>query len=123
MSEVLAVHRDEECCDLHTVGRVSGRPHVVEIWFGVIGPTVYLISGNGPTADWYRNGIDAGSVEVRFGNGDVVRGRTRTVTDPDERRTVGELMGSKYPRDGDPSIGLTFEAWCFDVPVLAIDII
>ena len=42
------------------------------------------------------------------------------MTDADERRRVGDLMGAKYPWDGDPSIGLTFDAWCYEVPVLAI---
>ena len=30
-------------------------------------------------------------------------------------------MGQKYPWDGDASIGLTRQAWCYEVPVLAID--
>ena len=34
-----------------------GKPHEIEIWFGVIDDTMYLISGNGPTADWYRNAL------------------------------------------------------------------
>ncbi|MGZ6987136.1 MAG: hypothetical protein ACXVKP_19735, partial [Ilumatobacteraceae bacterium] len=42
------------------------------------------------------------------------------VTDPDERRRVGDVMGQKYQWDGDPSIGLTRQAWCYEVPVLAI---
>jgi deazaflavin-dependent oxidoreductase (nitroreductase family) len=119
--EVLAAHADDECCDLLTVGRVSGRPHEVEIWFGVIDRTVFIVSGNGPSADWYRNALAAGTASVRFG-ADRVVGSCRTVSDADERRRVGDLMGAKYPWDGDPSIGLTFEAWCYDVPVLAIEV-
>jgi len=48
-------------------------------------------------------------------------GTARALEDAAERRRVGELMAAKYPWDGDPSIGLTFDAWCFDVPVLAIE--
>jgi hypothetical protein len=59
-------------------------------------------------------------VTIRVG-GESVAGVAREVSDPVERRQVGELMGAKYPWDGDPSIGLTFDAWCFEVPVLAID--
>ena len=116
----LTVHTDTECCYLSTTGRRSGRVHEVEIWFGVVGDTLYLISGNGPSADWYRNAIASPSVTVRI-DGDIRDGVARQVQDPSERRGVGELMGAKYPWDGDPSIGLTFEAWCFDVPLLAID--
>lgn len=116
----LAAHADVECCDVTTIGRRSGRPHEVEIWFGVIGDTMYLISGNGPGADWYRNALAHPDVTVRLA-GEVRRGVAHDVADPAERRAVGELMGAKYPWNGDASIGLTFEAWCFDVPALAID--
>jgi deazaflavin-dependent oxidoreductase (nitroreductase family) len=115
----LTAHADTECCYLSTTGRHSGRVHEVEIWFGVVDDTLYLISGNGPDADWYRNAIASPSVTVRI-DGDVRVGVARPVQDPSERHRIGELMGAKYPWDGDPSIGLTFEAWCFDVPLLAV---
>jgi deazaflavin-dependent oxidoreductase (nitroreductase family) len=114
-----AAHRDLECCDVSTVGRRSGRMHRIEIWFGVIDDTLYLISGNGPGADWYLNAIAEPKVVVHFPGQDA-QAVARPVTDPAERRRVGEVMGAKYAWDGDPSIGLTREAWCFEVPVLAI---
>jgi deazaflavin-dependent oxidoreductase (nitroreductase family) len=110
---------DVECCDVTTIGRRSGTPHEIEIWFGVIDDVMYLISGNGPTADWYRNALANPQVSVRCG-GDARWGIARPVSDADERRIVGDLMGSKYLWDGDPSIGLTRHAWCYEVPVLAI---
>jgi len=116
----LAPHHDTECCYLTTVGRRTGKAHEIEIWFGVVGDTAYLISGNGPGADWFRNALANPQVRVRIG-GDVRIGSARVVTDADERRTVGALMGAKYPWDGDPSIGLTFEAWCYNVPLLAVE--
>ena len=118
MIDFLAV-ADRECCDLTTTGRRSSRPHRIEIWFGVLGDTLYLISGNGPGADWYRNALTQPNVLLHVDGVDIP-GVARAVTDPVERRAVGELMGAKYPWDGDPSIGLTFEAWCFEVPALAV---
>ncbi len=115
----LEQHADEENCYVTTTGRRSGNPHEVEIWFGVIDGTLYLISGNGPKADWYRNALANPAVSVRIDR-DTHGGVARDVTDADERRRVGELMGLKYPWDGDASIGLTFEAWCYTVPALAI---
>ncbi|MEP7045787.1 MAG: nitroreductase/quinone reductase family protein [Ilumatobacteraceae bacterium] len=120
MTSWLASHADDDCCDLTTIGRRSGNGHEIEIWFGVIDDTMYLISGNGPTADWYRNALADAQVSVRLA-GKVRVGVARDVTDPDERRRVGDLMGAKYPWEGDSSIGLTRQAWCYDVPVLAID--
>lgn len=42
-------------CRLVTVGRLTGTPHDIEMWFGVSGSAIYFISGNEPGADWYRN--------------------------------------------------------------------
>ena len=116
----LTQHAGSECCDVTTIGRRSGKAHEIEIWFGVIDATMYLISGNGPTADWYRNALANPRVSVRLA-GETHAGAARDVTDADERRRAGDLMGEKYPWDGDPSIGLTRHAWCYDVPLLAID--
>ena len=111
---------DVECCDVTTTGRRSGQGHEIEIWFGVVHDTMYLISGNGPTADWFRNLRADPAVTVRIDD-ERRRGVARVVDDPDERRRVGDVMGAKYVWDGDASIGLTYAAWCYDVPAVAIE--
>ena len=116
----LEQHADVECCDIVTIGRVSGDPHELEIWFGVMDGLMYLISGNGTGADWYRNLLANPDVVVKLAGEEHV-GHARTVDDPDERRACGRLMGSKYEWDGDPSIGLSYDAWCHDVPAVAIE--
>ncbi len=116
----LAPYTDVENCYVTTFGRRSGNPHEIEIWFGVDGDALYLISGNGPGADWFRNAQVTPVVSVRI-EGETWRGTARVVIDADERRRMGERMGAKYPWDGDASIGLTFDMWCFDVPMLAVD--
>lgn len=118
--EWLRAHADEECCDVVTEGRVSGRSHEIEIWFGVMDGAMYLISGNGAGADWYRNLLANPRVEVRLAGAAHV-GTARPVVDPEERRRCGDLMGEKYVWGGDPAIGLTYDAWCYDVPAIAID--
>jgi deazaflavin-dependent oxidoreductase (nitroreductase family) len=114
-----AEHADVECCYVTTRGRGTGRPHEIEIWFALEGPNLYLISGNGPTADWYRNLLADPDVTVRLGERTYLA-RARPVSDATERRRVGDVMGAKYVWGGDPSIGLTYEAWCYDVPAAAI---
>ena len=116
---LLAAHADDECIDVTTIGRTSGRAHRIEIWFGVMDDVVYLISGNGPGADWYRNALAAGSATIHVAGSDVPVAAA-DVTDADERRRVGDLMGAKYSWDGDPSIGLTRHAWCYEVPLLRL---
>ncbi|MFM2070879.1 MAG: hypothetical protein RLZZ623_1142 [Actinomycetota bacterium] len=115
----LTPHIDTECCYFTTTGRRSGNAHEIEIWFGVVDDALYLISGNGPGADWYRNAVADPVVAVRIDE-DRRRGVSREVLDDEERRVVGDLMAAKYAWDGDPSIGLTRTAWCYEVPVLAV---
>lgn len=38
-----------------TIGRVSGEPHRIEIWFAVESGRVYLLSGGRDRSDWVRN--------------------------------------------------------------------
>jgi deazaflavin-dependent oxidoreductase (nitroreductase family) len=121
IKEWLTERAATECCYLTTTGRRSGRPHEIEIWFGVVESTLYLISGNGESADWYRNIVADPAVTVRIDD-ETRMGQASVVTDPEERRRVGDVMGAKYVWDGDPDIGLTYPAWCYDVPAVAVEL-
>src|SRR3979490_810582 len=46
---------EEPYCYLTTTGRVSGEPREIEIWFGLVGATLYLLSGGGDRSNWGRN--------------------------------------------------------------------
>jgi len=116
----LDAHRDDPVCDVTSIGRRTGAPHEIEIWFGLLDDAMVLICGNGPSADWYRNMAADRHVQVRLA-GVVHEGSARVVTDPDERRRVGDVMAAKYVWGGDASIGLTYEAWCYEVPAVVID--
>jgi len=63
---------DEDFAYLTTVGRRTGKPHTIEIWFGLHDGRVYLLSGGGRRADWVRNLTKTPRVRVRIG--------TRTAT-------------------------------------------
>ncbi|NBW91187.1 MAG: nitroreductase family deazaflavin-dependent oxidoreductase [Actinobacteria bacterium] len=107
-----------ECCDIVTIGRVSGKPRSTELWFGVVDNTLILISGTSHS-DWRENALANSRVEVRINN--VVKtGTARLVTDANERRAYGDVMAAKYDWEGDPSIGLTRQMWCYEAPVIAV---
>lgn len=110
---------DQAVCRLVTVGRVSGAVHDIEMWFGVVGEAFVFISGNGGSADWYRNALAAGRATVRVG-GTTFTGSARTAS-PAERQAVGEVMAAKYGGwGGDPSIGLAESDWTWRVPALIV---
>ena len=40
---------------LTTIGRKTGRPHRIEIWFAAHDGRLYMLSGGRDGADWVRN--------------------------------------------------------------------
>ncbi len=85
----------EAFCYLTTTGRVSGRPHTIEIWFALDGRTLYMLSGGGRRSDWVLNLTLAPDVSVRIG-GRTFKGRARIVTDPSEEERARNLVHDKY---------------------------
>jgi len=82
-------------CYLTTRGRLTGRPHTIEIWFGLLDGVLYLLSGGGDRSDWVRNLRAAGEVRVRLGEL-TLPGTARLVSDPDEDTTARRLLAAKY---------------------------
>jgi deazaflavin-dependent oxidoreductase (nitroreductase family) len=87
---------DLDFCYLTTRGRVTGRPHEIEIWFALDDRTLYLLSGGGHRSDWVRNLRVDPSVTVRIGA--VSRpARARVLTlGTDEDRRARQLVFAKY---------------------------
>jgi len=85
----------EAYCYLTTRGRVTGRPHEIEIWFALVDSTLYLLSGGGPRSDWVRNLIADPAVSVRIA-GTTHDAHARLVTDAAESELARRLLFEKY---------------------------
>ena len=91
---------DEDYCYLTTIGRVSGEPREIEIWFGLDRRTLYLLSGGRDRSNWVKNLIREPRVRVRIADR-TWDGRARVVSDPDEDASARDLLVGKYaPRYG-----------------------
>jgi deazaflavin-dependent oxidoreductase (nitroreductase family) len=86
----------ESYCYLTTTGRKTGRPHTIEIWFGVRGGLIYLLSGGGERSDWIRNLLVEPHVRIRAGGSPDRSARARVVGDPVEDAAARRLLASKY---------------------------
>ncbi len=86
---------DEPFCYITTSGRVTRRPHEIEIWFGMSDSTIYMLSGGGEGSDWVRNIAKTAEVAVRIG-GRKFRGAGRIVRDPTEDALARRLLLEKY---------------------------
>ena len=91
---------EENFCYLRTTGRVSGRPHEIEIWFSLIPEThtLYMLSGGGDRSDWVRNLRRNPEVTVRIAEGRFA-GLARETRDADEDELARRLLVEKYERN------------------------
>ena len=91
-SNILA---NEDYCYLTTTGRVTGKPHEIEIWFGMIGDTIYLLSGGGEKSDWVKNMRVQSQVKVRIAKRQFT-GQARFDLDAEEESQARRMLAAKY---------------------------
>ena len=93
----------EDFCYLTTTGRVTGRPHQIEIWFGVQQSSIYLMAGD-PGSDWVKNLLKDPKVTVRIAKHHFT-GIARLVRDEQEEMMARNLLADKYKeREADGSL-------------------
>jgi deazaflavin-dependent oxidoreductase (nitroreductase family) len=107
-------------CLLETIGRVSGQPRIIEIWFAADPPRnrIYLLSGGRDQAHWVRNLRANPSVRVRIG-GDWLPGTARVLDAGHEDQLTRRLLAAKYQgwREGGP-----LSTWARESLPVAIDL-
>ena len=86
---------DEEYCYLTTTGRVTGKPHQIEIWFGLNDNTLYLLSGGVDKSDWVKNLLKNPAVTVRIKN-HIFDAAARLVKDEAEQMLARIMLADKY---------------------------
>jgi deazaflavin-dependent oxidoreductase (nitroreductase family) len=111
---------------LTTTGRRSGEPRTIEIWFGELDGTLYLLSGGGDRSDWVRNLRQDPRVHVRLGGprerrvdiDGTVDATAREVADAGEAEAARRLMAARYRgwREGQP-----LDDWAANSLLIAID--
>jgi deazaflavin-dependent oxidoreductase (nitroreductase family) len=116
-SMLLSQLSNEEYCYLTTRGRVSGRPHEIEIWFAVHDSTLYLLSGS-KRSDWVRNLLNDPAVTVRIAK-HTFSGSARVVKDQDEEHRARYLIAEKYQEWEE---GKTLSQWAQTALPIAIDV-
>jgi len=92
---------DEDFCYLTTIGRVTGQPRTIEIWFALHGQTLYMLAGDGRNAGWVKNLLHTPAVSVRIGK-DQFTGSARVVEQAEEDALARQLVVGKYqPHDSE----------------------
>jgi deazaflavin-dependent oxidoreductase (nitroreductase family) len=96
----------ESYCYLTTTGRVTAKPHTIEIWFGLAGDTLYMLSGGGLRPDWVQNLQRQPAVSLRIGER-TFAATARLVSDPEEDALARRLLVDKYQ----PGYGSDLTTW------------
>ncbi len=108
----------EEYCYLTTMGRLSGRPHEIEIWFGLQNNILYLLSGGGKKSDWVKNLLKNPFVTVRIADR-TFAGTARLVKEKEEDTLARYLVAGKYHEMDDEK---TLDEWARTALPVAIDL-
>jgi len=118
LTRLLSSLSGEDYCYLTTKGRVSGRPHEIEIWFGMHGKTLYLLSGGGGESDWVKNLLKEPSVAVRIAK-HTFTGTARIVSNEEEDSAARYMLAEKYQEWKE---GKTLSDWARTALVVGIDL-
>lgn len=104
MQSLLDTAATDDFCYLTTTGRVSERPHEIEIWFAIANGTLYLLAGN-HGSDWVQNLRQTPVVTVRLRE-ETLPGKARVVAEPAEDALARQVVVGKYqPRESDDLSG------------------
>lgn len=116
MTDLLSL-ASEQFSYLTTTGRKSGRPHEIEIWFGLEDATIYMLSGGGKKSDWVANLIAKPSVTVRIGDR-TFNAIARIVNDLSEDARARRLLLEKY----EPTYSGDLKEWGEKALPIAVDL-
>jgi deazaflavin-dependent oxidoreductase (nitroreductase family) len=117
LNSILASLAKDEYCYLTTIGRVTGNPHQIEIWFALRDNSLYLMAGD-HRSDWVRNLLKDPNVTVRIAK-HTFTGIARLVKDEQEEMMVRNMLADKYKeREVDGSLS----EWAQTALPVAIDL-
>lgn len=117
LTELLLGLAKEDYCYLTTTGRVTGKPHQIEIWFGAQNASIYLMAGD-HSSDWVKNLLKAPNVTVRIARR-TFAGIARIVKNEPDEMTARNLLADKYKeREADGSLS----EWARTALPVAIDL-
>ena len=118
IKDLLASLKAEAYCYFTTVGRVTGNPHEIEIWFGLNDTTLYLMSGDG-RSDWMKNLMKDPTVTVRVAD-HTFNATARLVQDETEQMLARNLLADKY---NERRANGSLSKWARTAVVVGLDVV
>ncbi|MGH7804033.1 MAG: nitroreductase family deazaflavin-dependent oxidoreductase [Candidatus Binatia bacterium] len=91
----LSAIQEESTVRLVTIGRKSGAPRPVTIWFVADGGKVYVQAGKDGSTDWFKNLEKTPAVTLEFADRRL-QGKASVVTEPAEAARIVDRFRKKY---------------------------
>jgi deazaflavin-dependent oxidoreductase (nitroreductase family) len=109
---------NDRTVDITTVGRRSGQPRRIEIWFFNLDGRIY-ISGRPGIRGWYANVVAHPDFEFHLKESAEadIRARAHPITDPAERRRVLSGVLAGIGREG------ALEDWVDHSPLIEVELL
>ncbi|MEO9256068.1 MAG: nitroreductase/quinone reductase family protein [Tepidiformaceae bacterium] len=92
----LTAFTNEPYCYLTTTGRVTGEPREIEIWFGISGSTLYMLSGGRDRSNWVKNIRKQPEVTIRIKDHTFATEGLEVPPATDEDALARRLLVGKY---------------------------
>lgn len=109
-------------CDITTIGRASGQPRRLEIWYFVVGDQVYITGTPGPR-DWYANLLARPELtfHVKQGAQADLPATARPIVEPAERRAIMAAVMRQNRWFATQQFSL--DEWVAGSPLIAVDFV
>jgi deazaflavin-dependent oxidoreductase (nitroreductase family) len=110
----------QSVCELETIGRRSGLPRLIEIWFAADPERdrIYILAGGRESSHWVRNVQANPAVRVRIG-GRWFSGTAEAIEGQADELPARRLVGAKY---GYWREGTELRGWARDSLPVAVDL-
>lgn len=102
----MEILREEKFAYLTTVGRRTGRPHTVQLWFAFADGSIFL-SHEGKYTDWMKNIVQGSRVSARIGR--LTLKADATILKEGKRQELGKA--SLYGKYYGPAPKSTIDDW------------
>ncbi len=107
--------------DITTIGRRSGIPRRVEIWFHNLGDRI-IITGSPGRRDWYANLLENPSIIFHLKESVTadLSGAAAPITDSDERRALLTDLVPRLEKMSEWARGFGFDEWMANGPLIEV---
>ena len=91
--------QNDNTIEITVIGRSSGRPISLPIWFALHSNRLYLIPVKGSDTGWYKNVRQRPSIRLSTRGGKTLTANARLITDQAQLDKILEKFRDKYGRN------------------------